>query len=145
MRAVNTLARAGATVVEQALPDMREQALELTRRYWNPGELSGEQHVRLLWDWDRFRRRLLIATAELDVLVAPATRGPAPPWRESIESDYCWTLPWSLTGAPVVVVPVGTQDGLPIAVQIVGHPWQDHIALAAARHIEYDFPLITAG
>jgi amidase len=137
MRAVNALAGGGATVVDEALPDVREQALELTRRHWGRAGLSGAEHVRLLWDWDRFRRRLLMATAEIDVIVTPATQEPAPPWRESIESDYYWTLPWSLTGAPVVVVPVGTQDGLPVAVQVIAHPWQDHIALAAARHIEH--------
>jgi amidase len=45
-------------------------------------------------------------------------------------------LPWSLTGAPAVVVPVSTEGSLPVAVQVVGRPWQDHVALAAARSIE---------
>jgi amidase len=134
--AVDALAAAGAAVIGDPLPDVRDEALEITRRYWRRGKLSGEENVRLLWDWDRFRRRLLVATASIDVLVTPATEGPAPAWRESVEEDYRWTLPWSLTGAPVVVVPVGHAGGLPIAVQVVGRPWQDHVALAAARRIE---------
>jgi len=134
-RAVSELAAAGATVVAEALPDVRDEALEITRRYWRRAELTGEENVRLLWDWDRFRRRLLLATAGIDVLVTPATDGPAPPWRESIVEDYVWTLPWSLTGAPVVVVPVGQVGRLPLAVQVIGRPWQDHVALAAARRV----------
>jgi amidase len=134
--AVRALAEAGAAVVEPSLADVREQALDITRRYWRRTELTGEENVRLLWDWDRFRRRMLVETAGIDVLLTPAADGPAPLWRESAEGDYLWTLPWSLTGAPVVVVPVGEEDGLPVAVQVVGRPWQDHVALAAARRVE---------
>jgi len=69
------------------------------------------------------------------VLITPVTVGPAPAWRESVDTDYLWTLPWSLTGAPVVAVPVGTQEGLPVSVQVVGRPWEDHVALAVAESI----------
>jgi amidase len=134
--AVRVLAAAGAAVVEQPLADVRDEALEITRRYWRRAELTGEENVRLLWDWDRFRRRLLVATAGIDVVLTPAADGPAPPWRESVPEDYRWLLPWSLTGAPAVIVPVGSPGGLPVAVQVVGRPWQDHVALAAARRVE---------
>jgi amidase len=127
---------AGAAIVDDQVPDVRDEALELTRRYWARAELTGPEYVRVLWDWDRFRRRMLAVTAGIDVVVCPAAAEPAPPWREWSETDYQWTLQWSLTGAPVVVVPVGTQGGLPVAVQVVGRPWQDHVALAAARCVE---------
>ncbi|MFC4116517.1 amidase [Nonomuraea zeae] len=144
MLALEALAGAGATVVAEPVPDVREEALELTRRHWGRAGLSGTENVRVLWDWDRFRRRLLMATAHLDVLLTPATQGPPPLWRESTESDYFSTLPWSLTGAPVVVTPSGPPSGpssdmvvgWPGAVQVVARPWDDHIALAAARQIE---------
>ncbi|GAA3562606.1 amidase [Nonomuraea rosea] len=143
--ALEALAKAGATVVAEPVPDVREEALELTRRHWGRAGLTGTENVRVLWDWDRFRRRLLTATAHLDVLLAPAAQGPPPLWRESVESDYFSTLPWSLTGAPVVVTPSGTAAGWPRsgtvagwpgAVQVVARPWDDHIALAAAHRIE---------
>ncbi|HXM54444.1 MAG TPA: amidase [Candidatus Dormibacteraeota bacterium] len=142
--AVAALADAGTTVVEEPLPDVRDEALEITRRYWGRRQATGEEYVRCLWDWDRLRRRMLAATEGIDVLVVPATEGPPPPWRESIDIDYRWTLPWSLTGAPVVVVPVGLRDGLPVAVQVVGRAWQDHVALAAARRIEASVPALPA-
>jgi amidase len=138
-RALDALVRA-RVVARDPLPDIRDEALDLTRRHWGRTDLTGAQHVELLRDWDRFRRRMLTAMAEIDVVVAPATSGPAPPWRDSVEGDYLWMLPWSLTGAPVVLVPVGTQDGLPVGVQVIGRPWQDHVALAAARQIQAAFP-----
>jgi amidase len=138
--AVSALVAAGATVVVDQVPDVREEALDISRRYWRRSQLTGQENVRLSWDWDRFRRRMLVATAEIDLLITPATEEPAPPWRESIDTDYQWMLPWSLTGAPVVVVPVGFRDGLPVAVQVVGRPWEDHVALAAARRVEAFVP-----
>jgi Asp-tRNA(Asn)/Glu-tRNA(Gln) amidotransferase A subunit family amidase len=35
-----------------------------------------------------------------------------------------------------VVVPVGTVDGLPITVQLVGRPWEEARLLEAARQLE---------
>jgi amidase len=134
--ALDALADAGVTTVSPPLADLRDEALDLTRRYWTRATLTGAENVRLLWDWDRFRRRVLAATAGFDVIITPATSGPAPAWRESVEADYEWLLPWSLTGAPAVVVPVARADGLPTGVQIVGQPWQDHVALAAAAAVE---------
>ncbi len=134
--ALTALRRAGATIAAEPVADVRDEAMDLTRRYWTRAELTGPQNMQLLWDWDRFRRRMLAATADADIVLTPATQGPAPPWRESIDSDYQWMLPWSLTGAPVVVVPVSTNDRLPVGVQVVGRPWHDHVALAAARCVE---------
>lgn len=134
--ALQALAGAGAAIAADPLADVRDEALDITRRYWGRDRLTGAEVHQLLWDWDRFRRRLLVATADVDVVVAPAADGIAPPWRESAEADYLWTLPWSLTGAPVVVVPTGLVDGLPVAVQVIGRPWQDHVALAASRCVE---------
>ena len=134
--ALDALAAAGSTLFEEPFSDVRDEALELTRRYWRRSQLTGEENIALLWDCDRFRRRLLVATAGMDVLVTPAAEGPAPSWREAIDTDYRWTLPWSLTGAPAVVVPVALREGLPVAVQVIGRPWQDHVALAAARCVE---------
>ena len=125
------LANRALTFVDDRVPDARDEALDITRRYWKRGELSGADVVQLYWDWDRFRRRMAIATAPFDAMIMPAAPMPPPPWRESEEADYEWTLPWSLTGAPVAVVPLGSD-----AVQVVAPPWHDHIALAVARAIE---------
>jgi Asp-tRNA(Asn)/Glu-tRNA(Gln) amidotransferase A subunit family amidase len=126
------LGETGVTVVEDAFPDVRDEALEITRRYWRKPQLTGKEYDEMLWDWDRFHRRMLEAMAETDALLMPATTEPAPAWRESIDTDYVWQLAWSLTGSPAVVVPSGSRDGLPLAVQIVGRPFDDHLVLAIA-------------
>jgi amidase len=126
----------GATIDDGPLPDVRDEALEITRRYWNRAQLDGRANDQLLWDWDRFQRRLLRCMAPIDALLVPATTEPAPSWRESIETDYVWQLPWSLTGAPAVVLPVTSEQGLPVAVQVVAPRWNDHVALAVAQCVE---------
>jgi amidase len=50
---------------------------------------------------------------------------------------FNYTLPYSLTGQPCVVVPSGcSRDGLPIGVQIVGRVWREDQAVAAGRTIQ---------
>lgn len=47
-----------------------------------------------------------------------------------------FTSLFTLTGHPVVVVPVGhTASGLPIAVQLVGHRWGDRALLSLALQV----------
>ena len=92
-----------STVVDDAVPDVRDEALEITRRYWQRWKqppLTGPEFEALLWDWDRFERKMLVAMAETDALLMPATTEVAPLWRESVDTDFVWQLPWSLTGSP---------------------------------------------
>ncbi len=139
MTAVATLRATGAIVDHDPLPDVRDEALEITRRYWSRAQLDGHACEQLLWDWDRFQRRMLRCMAPIDALLVPATTEPAPPWRESIDTDYIWQLPWSLTGSPAAVIPVAHQGDLPVAVQIVAARWNDAVVLAVARALEHRF------
>ncbi len=51
--------------------------------------------------------------------------------------DYLWTLPWSLTGWPAMSLPWGrSDDGLPLAIQVVAPAWQDHVVVAVAAWLE---------
>ena len=43
---------------------------------------------------------------------------------------------FAVAGLPVAVAPAGKQNGLPIGVQIAAQPYQEHIALAVAGHLE---------
>jgi len=55
-----------------------------------------------------------------EILLCPATTGPAP--GAATTGDPAFNSPWSYTGLPVVSFPVGpSSDGLPLAVQLVGH------------------------
>ena len=135
-RAAAALSAAGLTRTGWQLPWLAE-ALDITTRYWTRSELSGEQADRQLWDWDRFRRRYLQAAETIDFLLTPACLEPAPLHRAITGEAFVFTLPASLTGSPAVAIPAGTDArGLPLAVQLIGRPWEDHRLLAAARLLE---------
>lgn len=148
-RAAHVLAGLGACV-EEALPPRIEEAVVITREYWQRPEsasaeewkpdgefrLSSEQVEEHLFRWDRFRRALIGFMARYDVILTPAAERPATPHG----TDPGWipyTLPYSLTGWPCAVVRAGTApEGMPIGVQVVARPWRDDVALAVAAAIE---------
>ena len=115
-----------------------DEALDITLRYWKraSGRLEGWDVEAHLTDWDRYRTRMLRAHAEVDVVVMPVTPTTAPLHRPMETLDYLFTFPASLTGAPAVVVPTGTSDGVPVAVQVVADRWRDDVALRVAEAIE---------
>ncbi|MCK6395248.1 amidase [Zoogloea sp.] len=53
-----------------------------------------------------------------------------------LEATLAITLPFSLTGSPVVSLPAGIEDGLPVGVQIIGKRWQDEQLLKVAGRLE---------
>ncbi|MBS1880554.1 MAG: amidase [Actinobacteria bacterium] len=82
-----------------------------------------------------------------DVIVCPVAAGPAPRHGEApaeagdgaADSAYDWLnycSTYSVAGLPVVVVPAGSEAGLPIGVQIVAAPFREDLALLAAARVE---------
>jgi len=100
--------------------------------------LTGAQYA-----WGRqqqriWRRRVLEALEGRDLLLVPAAPIPAPRVDESDPLEMTARLTptisaWVLTGAPVMSVPAGFCDGLPIGVQLVGKPFAEATVLAAAH------------
>ncbi len=67
----------------------------------------------------RLLGEVVSAMNDVDVLICPATVGPAP----SVETtgDPSFNAPWSYTGQPTISFPVGlSPDGLPLSFQLVG-------------------------
>lgn len=46
-----------------------------------------------------------------------------------------WTQPWNLAGFPALAAPVGTRDGAPLSVQLVGRPGSEQLLLAVAAQL----------
>lgn len=135
-RAAAALEAAGAVRTDWTAPWL-EDSLDITRRYWARDALSGAEVDRQLEDWDRYRSRYLRAAEHVELLLTPVTLETAPRHRELTGDDFVFTLPASLTGSPAVAVPMGDdQTGMPVSVQIVGRPWEDHRVLAASRIVE---------
>jgi aspartyl-tRNA(Asn)/glutamyl-tRNA(Gln) amidotransferase subunit A len=73
--------------------------------------------------------------AEYDALLCPATTGPAPD--RATTGDPAFNSPWSYTGLPSVSFPVGlSDDGLPLAIQLVGEDFGEEDAFRAAAWCE---------
>jgi len=140
--------------VTEAVPPRIAEARAITEAYWaRPASaslsewrpvgafrLSGEQVERSLFEWDRLRRAMTAFLTQFDVVVCPAAPRAAPALTEL--DDYAYTLPFSLTGNPVVTVPVARDAaGLPVAVQVVTRCFEDHVALAVAAALEREFEL----
>ena len=133
----------GATIVGEVPHDF-SNALDITQRYWKraAGASDNAEIERQLMDWDRYGTRMLQAMRDVDVVLMPATADVAPHHRPMRATDWVFMLPASLTGSPVVVLPVASDEGLPIAIQVVAHRWQDHVALAAAQAVEGSVPAL---
>ncbi|HAH45348.1 MAG TPA: hypothetical protein DCM07_10950, partial [Planctomycetaceae bacterium] len=59
--------------------------------------------------------------ARAEILISPATVGPAPAPDTTGSPEM--NAPWSLTGFPTITIPVAvTGQGLPLGIQITGHP-----------------------
>lgn len=94
-----------------------------------------------------FRDQTLPLFNHFDVLIAPATPCSATVIGETVMSVNgvelpikasmgMLTQPISFLGLPVVTVPLKTQRGLPIGVQLIGAPWQEAHCLQAAWQLE---------
>lgn len=53
-----------------------------------------------------------------------------------LEATVSMTTPFSLTGSPVVTLPSGIVDGLPVGFQWVGKRWRDEVLLERCAQIE---------
>lgn len=93
----------------------------------------------------RRRRELCVATARamqgLDLLLTTAAPTEAPPienlpkWR-LVESPG-FTMPFNVTGLPAIAVCAGFGDaGLPVSIQLVGHPFAEQTVFRAAHAYE---------
>lgn len=90
----------------------------------------------------RLRREVMTLFERVDALVFPgqgalAARFEAIDTTEVMPATARYTLPWNLLGLPAMVVPCGfSGEGLPIALQIVGRPFEDATVLRVARAYE---------
>jgi amidase len=152
--AVAALKDAGHELV-QAVPPHIEDARAITEVYWarpesmslrawRPPPLSRAQErltveviEHSLFAWERLRRAMLAFMREFDVLLCPAGTRVAPVLGTSTIDDYAFTLPFSLTGQPVVSLPCAwSADGLPANVQVVGRNFEDLRVLRVAAALE---------
>lgn len=93
------------------------------------------------------RAAVLAATADGTILIMPAAAGAAPrPGHDPLvhETQRMRTLRLTcvagLAGAPVVVIPVAVDDGLPLGIALVGSPGTDRRLLRVATEAMHSLP-----
>jgi amidase len=138
--AAQALARAGIEVEVACPAGLVAQSREIDDFWQDLAGSPGRTIVEFYTMWDRFRTQMLQFMMRYDLLLCPAAQQPAPSLHERLARPFSYTVPFSLTGNPCVVVPVGrSANGLPIGVQIVTRHWREDVALAAGRLLEKEF------
>jgi aspartyl-tRNA(Asn)/glutamyl-tRNA(Gln) amidotransferase subunit A len=89
----------------------------------------------------RLTRQTLLAFADIDLALTASNMDPACPIEDA---DACARLyprqarqPFNVTGQPALAMPAGlTQDGLPLSLQLIGHPFQEAMVYRVAAAYE---------
>ena len=92
-------------------------------------------------EFDRYRAEMFSFFQQYDAILSPVyTQTALPHGTSTLDGNFrgfSHTMAHNLTGWPAAVVRCGTsRDGLPIAVQVVAHPFREEIALAIASRLE---------
>jgi len=110
--------------------------------------ISTPEFTDLLEQLDNCRSKLLgWFTSQYDLIVCPVNATPAEKYLPNGEyppaaapggpTNPGYTGIYNTTGWPSAVVRAGTSpDGLPIGIQMIARPWNEHVSLAAAAHLE---------
>jgi amidase len=130
------------------------ERLELrTRRLAGVGRLlSADRVARTRANEPGFAARLGEVFRDFDVLLTPTIPMPAwPSLKFQGRSTFAavmgaaeitpFTVPWNVTGQPAASVPAGfTDDGLPLAVQLIGRAHDEAALLSLSAQIEAERP-----
>jgi Asp-tRNA(Asn)/Glu-tRNA(Gln) amidotransferase A subunit family amidase len=100
--------------------------------------VSGQAYRDTLAQRDAINNAMAAALQAVDLVVTLATSGVAPLLSEGSGSRAPQRL-WTLLGWPALSAPIGLIDGLPVAVQLVARPHEEHRLLSAARQLASAF------
>lgn len=111
--------------------------LDVLTRLKIGANVTGSQYGQNRHEQRRWQRELGRAFDRFDVLLAPTCGIPAPIIEESegVETTRLltrFTYPFSLAEVPVLNVPCGFTDNMPVGMQLVAPHWQEAVLLRAA-------------
>jgi len=104
--------------------------------------LSAADYIEAVRTRRELCREMAEALAGIDAIVSANTTGPAP--RIDAVGTYAtfdrasYTAPYNITGLPAMSVPIGFENGLPLAFQIAGKPFDEAAVLRAGYAFEQE-------
>ena len=125
-----------ATVHKTQFPDRKEEYRPKIRGLIEEGQgLTAAAYATAREHQLQFKKAIGNSLKEFDALLTPATPTTAPDLTTT--GDPIFNSPWSYSGLPTVVIPVEiAKNGLPVAVQLVGHPFGEADLFRVARWCE---------
>lgn len=119
--------------------------------YERGARLTAVEYIRATEEMFRRSRDIISESLNWDCLLTPTvTLTPQPldtflaNTERVAEDDLAYipfTYPFNISGQPAISLPLGwTDDGLPIGVQLVGHPYGEALLIALAAQIERAAP-----
>jgi Asp-tRNA(Asn)/Glu-tRNA(Gln) amidotransferase A subunit family amidase len=144
----------GATLLREMYAGREHEMGSILREFMEiaaPELPLASDHLLHAWlERDQLRAQMMAQMQEVAAFITPVCSVPAFRHRErswniggkTVEylDAMSYTQWFNVLGNPCVVQPVGhSNEGLPIGVQVVARPWEEHVALGIARHIELKF------
>ena len=140
------LARAGLTILYaeaaafhrrwlDTVPD--KYSNEVRDRLSRAAQTTDAEYAEALAERDRLKEEMERALEGLDAVMLPATAIVAPKVEQSDVRNLLdlFTRPFNTTGQPVVALPAPTA-GLPVGIQLAGHPGRETDLIEVARAYE---------
>ena len=111
------------------------------QRILDGAAVSAADYIDALRLRARLTRQTMAAFADIDVALTASNMDPACPIEDA---DACARLyprqarqPFNVTGQPALAMPAGfTRDGLPLSLQLIGHPFQEAMVYRVGRAYE---------
>ncbi len=121
--------------------EMRYFDHELLKLAQSKGSLQDEEYKKALWTMLKSSRDegidKIMDDNNLDAIIAP-TGGPA--WKTDLTNGDNFSIesssPSAIAGYPIINVPMGLLDGLPVGLSIFGRAWSESVLLEIAYNYE---------
>lgn len=120
-----------------------EPSAFIKQRLADATELPASEYTGILEQVDEYRSRMTSFIQDFDVILCPTSARTALLPGQAMTPEYkfvYYTSAYNITGWPAGVVRVGTSnEGMPISVQVIGKPWQEHVVIAVMKFLESQF------